>query len=879
MSGEEAEEESNSGAAKAGSRPPRGGRPGGPGVVAARLRLFNLRYLRQHPARTALSLSVLTVAAALIVAVLGIYGSVGGSSGRLAGQVAGSADIEVTGRTDDGISAAEVRRAGQVEGVKAAVPLVRSPVEVDGERVLLFGTDSTASALDSDLTGVAADAARRTGGEGGAPDRDAVLAGPGITGVKGGGDRTAGTVRVASMAGTSSEVPVAARLEGEAAGNVNDGAYLLASLPTAQRLAGLGDRVESVLVVAEPGADTGALRDRLAKELGPGAFVADPSFRADQADDATAMVRNITLLVAFMALVVAAFLIFNSMNMAAAERRGEMASLRALGSRRRPILRDFLLESLLLALVGGAVGSPLGYAMAGASISSLPPVITDAVDAKVELAVPASAVPSAVLAAVAASLAASWLAARRASQVPPVEAMRTADPSVGAAGEAGGRGRVWALVLGVLLIAGAFTVAAAYDDARSFGGGSLLLLGVILLAYALIGPLTRAVAWLAARMGPSGRIAASAVESSPRRAWATGMTVCLAVAIGVATTGSSQNTVDAASKNVSTLADSDLIVQRAAKDVLPVRPLLPRETQRTLEGTEGVERVVAGQFTYLNQPGKRALLLGMDGPSNSTAYRLASPEAREQLLAGTGAVVSGTYAKEKGLEKGDTLTLPTARGEQRIRVADVVDYVSMDAGLIALSLDRLTGWFGPSGASYYEVLLAPGADEAAVRDRIEGHAEAQPYPVHVLDGSESVAATESAVKQVGSLALALQWVIAGVAGLALLNTLMLSVVERRRELGILRALGSSRRYVRRVILTEATAVSVVGGAGGLVVGTALHYLSTDVMAKTLAMDIPFEPAPAALALAVGAVLIALAGSVPPARRAGRLNVVQAIGYE
>ncbi|MBO8202315.1 ABC transporter permease [Streptomyces smyrnaeus] len=849
-------------------------KPAGPAVVAARLRLFNLRYLRRHPARTALSLGVLTVAAALIVAVLGIYGSVGGSSGRLAGQVAGNADVEVTGRTDEGLSAEAVQRVGEVEGVEAAVPLVRSPVEVDGERMLLFGTDRSAAALDSDLSGVATDAVRDAG-QGSGDQAGAVFAGPGVQGAKEGG-----TVRVASMTGQSHRAPVAATLDGDAAESVNGGAYLVAPLPVAQRLAGLGDRVESVLVVADSGTGTGALRDRIAEELGPGVFVADPSFRADQADDATAMVRNITLLVAFMALVVAAFLIFNSMNMAAAERRGEIASLRALGSRRRPVMRDFLLESLLLALVGAAVGSALGYAMAGASIDSLPPVITDAVDAEVELAVPAGAVPAAFVAAVAASLAASWLAARRASRVPPVEAMRTANPSADTGDDEQRRsGRLWALGLGAVLVVLAFVTAAAFDDERSFGGGSLLLLGVILLAYALIGPITRTVARLASRLGPSGRIAASAVERAPRRAWATFMTVLLAVAIGVATTGSSQNTVDAASKNVSTLADSDLIVQRAAKDVLPVRPLLPRDTQQQLADTDGVRRVVAGQFTYLNQPGKRALLLGMDGPSNATAYRLASKKARAELLAGRGAVVSGTYAKEKGLSEGDTLTLPTAKGEQHIRVADVVDYVSMDAGLIALSLDRITQWYGLSGASYYEVILKAGADKAAVRDRIEQRTKEQPYPVHVLDGSESVKATESAVKQVGSLALALQWVIAGVAGLALLNTLMLSVVERRRELGILRALGSSRRYVRRVILTEATAVSVLGGIGGLVVGTALHYLSADVMAKALAMDIPFKVAPAAVGLAVGAVLIALAGAIPPARRAGKLNVVQAIGYE
>ncbi|MBO8187680.1 ABC transporter permease [Streptomyces spirodelae] len=846
----------------------------GPAVLAARLRLFNLRHLRRHPARTALSLGVLTVAAALIVAVLGIYGSVGGSSGRLAGQVAGGADIEVTGRTDEGLTPAAVHRVDELGGVKAAVPLVRSPVEVDGERMLLFGTDRSAKALHSDLSDVAVDAVRDAA-EGDGTEPGAVFAGPGVQSGKKGG-----TVQVASMTGQSHRAPVAGTLSGGTAETVNDGAYLVAPLPVAQRLAGLGDRVQSVLVVAEPGTDTGALRDRLATELGPGAFVTDPSFRADQADDATAMVRNITLLVAFMALVVAAFLIFNSMNMAAAERRGEIASLRALGSRRAPVMRDFLLESLLLALVGAAVGSALGYAMAGASIDSLPPVITDSVDAEVELAVPAGAVPAAVLAAVTASLAASWLAARRASRVPPVEAMRTADPSADTGdGEQRRAGRLWALGLGLALVALAFVTAAVFDDERSFGGGSLLLLGVILLAYALIGPVTRAVALLAARLGPSGRIAASAVERAPRRAWATFMTVLLAVAIGVATTGSSQNTVDAASKNVSTLADTDLMVQRAAEDVLPVRPLLPRETQRELAGTDGVRRVVAGQFTYLNQPGKRALLLGMDGPSNATAYRLASKEARAELLAGRGAVVSGTYAKDKGISKGDTLTLPTAKGKQHIKVADVVDYVSMDAGLIALSLDRVAQWYGQSGASYYEVMLEPGADKAAVRHRIEQQTGHEPYPVHVLDGSESVKATESAVEQVGSLALALQWVIAGVAGLALLNTLMLSVVERRRELGILRALGSSRRYVRRVILTEATAVSVLGGLAGLVVGTALHYLSTDVMGEALAMDIPFKVAPAALGLAIGAIFIALAGSIPPARRAGKLNVVQAIGYE
>ncbi|GAB2584410.1 FtsX-like permease family protein [Streptomyces capparidis] len=835
-------------------------------VPLARLRLFNLRYLREHPARTGLSFGVVTVSAALIVAVLGIYGSVGGSVERLSQRVAGDADLEVTGRTDGGLTPSALARIEATEGVRTAVPLVRSPVYVDGERVLLFGTDARARDLHSDLSAVIDGAAAEDGG-------DAILAGPGLAGRVGGDD----AVGVQSMTGQDARVRVAGTLTGAGADRLNGGAYALAPLPLAQRLSGFGDRLESVLVVARPGTDTGELRERLTGTLGPGAFVAEPSFRAEQADEATAMIRNITLLVAMMALAVAGFLIFNTMNMAAAERRAEMAALRALGARRRPIMRDFLTEALLVALAGAAVGSVLGYGMAGVSVDSLPPAITDSVDARIELAMPASAVPVAVVACACAGLLASWLAARRVSRVRPVEAMRPADPSDAAEGP--NAGRVWALAGAAVLFALAFVVGAAFDDARAFGSGSLFLLGVILLGYALLGPMTRATSWLAGRLGASGRIAASSVDRAPRRVWATGMTVCLAVAIGAATTGASQNTVDAASENVSTLADSDFVVQRAAKDVLPVRPLLPDSFGEELAGIDGVRRVVAGQFTYLNLADGRALLEGVDGPSNSTAYRLASPRAREALLDGSGVVVSRAFAKDHGLSEGGTLTLPTAEGDRRVRVADVVDYVSMDAGLVALSMDRLTRWYGVPGASFYEVLLAPGTDRKAVRAAVERLAGQQPYPVNVLTGAESVDATKAAVRQMGALALALQWVIAGVAALALLNTLMLSVVERRRELGILRALGGSRRYIRRVILAEAAAVSLVGGLSGLVVGTVLHYLSADVMGKVVAMEIPFGIAPAAIGLAVGAILIAMAGAWPPARQAGRLDVVRAIGWE
>jgi putative ABC transport system permease protein len=214
----------------------------------------------------------------------------------------------------------------------------------------------------------------------------------------------------------------------------------------------------------------------------------------------------------------------------------------------------------------------------------------------------------------------------------------------------------------------------------------------------------------------------------------------------------------------------------------------------------------------------------------------------------------------------------------RVPVVDVVDYIVQEGGLVALSLDRLGSWYGRSGATFFEVTLARGVDAGSVRRALQRQLDGVPQAL-VVPGADNVRGTQTAVQQAAALSQGIQWVVAGAAGLAVLNTLMISVVERRRELGIVRAIGASRRLLGRTVLREAAAIGAVGGAIGLVAGSALHYIGVEALASATMVRIRFQPVPLTVLVVVAAVLVSVAGGIAPMRRAARLNVIEAIGYE
>lgn len=193
------------------------------------------------------------------------------------------------------------------------------------------------------------------------------------------------------------------------------------------------------------------------------------------------------------------------------------------------------------------------------------------------------------------------------------------------------------------------------------------------------------------------------------------------------------------------------------------------------------------------------------------------------------------------------------------------------------------GWFDRDGATYLQVFTDPAADQEEIRTRLERIAADHPLtgnrPVSVYSGTEALAGTQQSVEQSGAFTVAIQWIVSAAAAVALLNTLLLSVLQRRREIGVLRAMGASRRFVFRMVLAEAGAVALVGAVVGVVMGTLLHVLSNEILTVTTAIDVQYSPQWSTgvfVALSAG---LCVVGAVVPAIRASRLNISESIANE
>jgi putative ABC transport system permease protein len=408
-----------------------------------RIRAFNMRELRRHPARIAMSLAVVAISATLLVAVFGIAGSITGSSDRLVAGIGGNASLEVSGVTDTGFPEAMRHEVATLPGVAAAVPMLRTSTGRPSERVVVLGVDENIRAMLSDLQRAVQDQIGPLVSE---PGRVAVGAGTGHAV----GD---------SIPLGNGKVTVAAVITGADADKINGGNFIVGPLSLIQRLTDRVGIIDSVLVIAAPGADIAQVRTAVTEAVGGRAVVADPSFRSVQSGGAVSIMSTLMLSAASCALVVAGFLIFNAMSMAITQRRPVISMLRAIGANKRQIVRDLLVEAGLVGLIGGLVGAALGVIIGRQAIGALPAALLQGYETRTEYILPGYAIPVGIAACVVVSVAAAALAARQVYKVAPVEALAPVGAS--AADAVPHTARVVAGVVGVCLIATAAVVASA----------------------------------------------------------------------------------------------------------------------------------------------------------------------------------------------------------------------------------------------------------------------------------------------------------------------------------------------------------------------------------------------------------------------------------
>ena len=827
-------------------------------MIIDRICAFNVRELRRHPGRTAMLLAVVAISATLLVAVFGIAGSITGSSDRLVAGIGGNASLEVSGVTDTGFPEALLRDIAKVPGVDAAVPMLRTSVGKPSERVVLLGVNKKVRAMLSPLQ-------RAVQGKIGPmvtqPDRVAVGAG---SGHKEGDSFPLG----------NGKVTVAAVIAGADADRVNDGNFIVGPLPLIQSLTDRVGMIDSVLVITAPDTDLGQVRQGLADVVGARAVVAEPTFRSAQSTGPVAIMRTLMLSAASTALVVAGFLIFNAMSMAITQRRPAISMLRAIGADKLQMVLDLLLEAGLIGLVGGLLGSALGVVIGRQAIGVLPAALLQGYESRTEYILPGYAIPIGVAACVVVTVGAAALAARQVYKVEPVEAL--APIGVSAADAVGLRSRLVAGVIGAGLVAAAGLVGSRDLGRASVAAIAIVLLGEIALCFAFAGPIVKWAAKVARGLGAPGALAAATIERAPRRVWATFMTVQIALAITVQTTGANFNAIDSTEASFSSLRDRDYFVSSAGPGVFPTAPILPQGAESKIASIPGVRGVFPAQMAFATVRGRRVLIQGIAPGAVAPPVSAMTAQVREQVLAGDGVVIARDIARSLRLRAGDELALATPTGERRVRVLQVVPYFSLLGGVVSMSLTHLRQWFHRPGSTILAVSLRPGADRASVAGAIR---DKLPADIYVYSGQEAASAVGVSLAQGTVLITVMAWIVVGVASVALFNTLMLSVLERRRELGVLRAMGSSRRFALGTILAEGAGVGVVGGAIGAALGAANQYLSTSALTHVLSVDVVYKPSLMVLLFACAAFALTLLGAIPPAVRAARLDIVAAVAAD
>ncbi|MBU9766476.1 FtsX-like permease family protein [Mycobacterium sp. TNTM28] len=823
---------------------------------ASRLRVFSLRELTVHRRRTLASIAVMAVSAMYLVAIIGIFGSITGSVNRLADGIAGVAALEVSGITDAGFPESVLADVAAVPGVSTAAPMLRMSAPTATGPVLLFGADDRSRALEGalkDAVGVQVQAP--TVAEG-------VRVGPAV------GHAQGETFQLGSGSVTVAEV-----LTGRQLAELNGGHYVLAPLPLAQQVTGRQGQLDSILITTAPDADLYAVRDQVSAAVNGRAIVADPSLRAARAGDGVKLMNYMALMGAAVALVVGAFLIYTTMTMAIAQRRPVISMLRAIGGRRATIVRDLLTEAAVLGLIGGTIGSLLGIVLGRLAIGRLPPTVTQGLEARIEYWLPGYALPVAIAVTALTSVAASAMAARQVYKVSPIESL--APVGVSAADNVPRRLRIATGIGAVAALVAALLIVFFQPGSLAFLAIAALFTAQIALGFAFAGPIVAGTASLARRCGSAGALAAATIERAPRRVWATVMTVLIAVVTTVVITGTNTDMIRSARDIFAPVAEVDVWVSANSPDQYPT-DVLPQGLTANVTEVTGVASVTEGALGFAVVGGTRVLLDGFAPGSHDALFRALDDQTRSDVLAGRGLVLSQNLGKTLDVQAGDELTMQTPHGPQRARVLALVPYFSTVIGTVGMDLDQMRTWFDRPGTTTLQITATKGTDPQRLLDNLR---QAVPAPNHVYDGRTALAGLEAPLHQSMLIANAVWIIVAFVAAVALLNTLTLSVLERRREIGVLRAMGASRRYTLAMVLAEAAAIGMLGGLLGLTLGLVDQWLFSLVSADIMNFDVTFRPTAMALVFTAGAVALSLLGSLPPARRAARLNIIEAVSVE
>jgi len=648
------------------------------------------------------------------------------------------------------------------------------------------------------------------------------------------------------------------------------GAQVVAFAPaTAAEVLGTPGRYSAVQVVAEPGVSQAALVAHLEAALRePGIEVVSGAEAAADAREASGaslqFVGMFLTTFALVALVVGAFVIHNSFSITVAQRTRETALLRAVGAGRKQVTRPVVVEAALTGVLASAVGVVAGIGMT---------VVLRRVLEAFGMTLPGAAMVvqgrtiavSAVIGVVVTVLAA-YLPARRAGKVPPIEALRDVaiEPS---------RGARWRSVLGALVALGggaamARGLAGAVPAAVGLGGFGVFI-GVAMLGPAIARPFARIVGRpLGRTRGIVGLLARENAARNPRRTARTASALMIGVGLVAMITVFAASARTSAAVAVDDALKGDFIVDTRS-GMGGLSPRVAREIEKLPE----VAAVTPLRYTNATVDGRTRDVTAVDPATvESTAYTNMKAGSLSHLGPHTVAV-QADVAEKRRLHVGDTVTIGFPEtGAQRMRVVGVYG-TKTPFGSFMISLDAFDANVATRVDDHVAVSIAPGVSVSAARSAIDEVLDGYPT-AQLLDHEEFKGVMADQIDQMLNLVYVLLAMAVVIALFGIANTLALSVLERTRELGLLRAVGMDRGQVRSAVRWESVLIALLGTSLGTLIGVGFSWVLVEALAdQGFVLALPAGRLVGIVALfSVAAVAVAAL----PARRAARLPVLEAV---
>ena len=656
------------------------------------------------------------------------------------------------------------------------------------------------------------------------------------------------------------------------------GATITAFLPTeAQKLLiGTTGSWSTVQAAADPGISQPVLAARVQAALNSagesnGVVVqTETAYAADQADQVKSQLKffNVLLLVfAFISVFVAVFIIFNTFTVLVAQRTRELALLRALGASRRQVLTDVVLEAAIVGITSGIIGIGLGMLVAD-GLKALLGVFGGSFDT-VSLQLRTRTIVVSLLVGGLATVLAAVVPAVRAARIPPVAAMR--DDFVLPTASLRRRTRIG----GALLVIGAVLLAIGVNKGKALdiGLGALAMFrGVVALSPVLSKPIVGGIGRLLPRFwGATGRLARENALRNPRRTSATASALTIGIALTTTMSVLAASITTSANAQIDKSVGADFII--TADHFAPVSGSVAAQA-RQVAGVGAVTEFRAGAMKVGSSTKQ------VQGVTSSTAtdtLKLDVTSGSASNVSEGTVLVSEQTAKDKHLHVGSSLPVQfELTGKQTLTVQGIYAKNPI-AGEYLIGLETYDANFRNRLDQVVALKAAPGANLSQVHADLTKALSNNPS-LKIQDQTEFKRDQKQQINRILAFVLALLVLSLLIAWLGIVNTLALSVFERTREIGLLRAVGMATRQVRRMIRLEAVVIALFGALLGVALGLgygvalvqALHSQGIDTTSFPVAQLIGY--------LVVG-VIAGVTAALWPARRAAKLDVLRAIATD